>query len=94
MRRAPIALLLLAGLAAGHARPAAAASSEAQTSQRQWNAMDKCNQQAFRLYPDYTAAGAQQRDRYVRRCQREAGAPVQGGAGAVQTPAAAPSSGQ
>jgi hypothetical protein len=59
--------------------PAQAASSNATVAQRQWSTMDKCAKEAIQWFPDHTAEALNQRDDYIRKCQRKARVPVREG---------------
>jgi hypothetical protein len=51
----------------------AAGSATSQLLGKQWQRGDKCNVDAFRLYPDYTKEAVAKRDAYVRKCRVQLG---------------------
>lgn len=64
-------LTAIAAIPALLSGPAQASDQRLGTANKTWHGQDNCTRQAFQKYPDYTEAGAAQRDTYVRQCLRD-----------------------
>lgn len=65
------ALAALTAMSAMPSGPARSADERLGTANKTWRGQDNCTRQAFQKYPDYTEAGAAQRDAFVRECLRD-----------------------